>query len=357
MRGLAILFVISLLACLGACSGFGPGTVSRDRFDYTAAISDSWKDEMLLNLVKIRYGDAPVFLDVASVIAQYQVQGAVTLSGNWFNSPSAVYPAQALGGAGTYTDRPTVTYSPLIGERFARSLMTPIPPSAIISLIQAGYPADLVLRLTVHSINGLQNHFGGEARAKPADAGFYRLIELMRKVQLNNTIGLRLNKIDNRQATLLIIRGQTDEERRADTLEIRKLLGLDPAATELKIAYGSVAKDNHEVAMLSRSILDVLIDLASYIEVPAKLVQEKRVNATMPAAFFRGKALPPLLRIHSSSGKPEDAFIAVPYRDHWYWLDDRDMPSKRMFSFLMFVFTLVETGEKAPAPLVTIPTG
>lgn len=311
---------------------------------------------MLLNLVKIRYGDAPVFLDVASVISQYQVQGAVTLSGSWYSNPTTL-PAQVLGGAGTYTDRPTVTYSPLIGERFARSLMTPIPPSAIISLIQAGYPADLVLRLTVHSINGLQNHFGGEARAKPADAGFYRLVELMRQVQLSNAIGLRLNKLDNRQSTLLIIRGQTDEASRANSLEIRKLLDLDPAATDLNIAYGSVAKDNHEVAILSRSILDVLIDLASYIETPTKHVEEKRVNPTMPPEFFEGKALPPLLRIHVASNRPEEAFVAVRYRDQWFWLDDRDMLSKRMFSFLMFVFTLVETGEKAPAPMVTIPTG
>ena len=46
-------------------------TVARDRFDYITAISDSWKAQMLLNVVKLRYADAPVFLDVASVITQY----------------------------------------------------------------------------------------------------------------------------------------------------------------------------------------------------------------------------------------------------------------------------------------------
>jgi hypothetical protein len=195
------------------------------------------------------------------------------------------------------------------------------------------------------------------ARAKQGDAAFYRLTELMRRVQLSNAIGLRLNKLDDRQSTLLIIRGQTDEESSTDSLQIRRLLGLNPAATELNIVYGSVAKNDHEVAILSRSILDVLIDLASFIEAPPKHVAEKRVNPTMPAEISEGAPLPPLLRIHSSSTKPEDAFVAVRYRDHWFWLDDRDMVSKRMFSFLMFIFTLVETGEKAPAPLVTIPTG
>jgi len=257
---------------------------------------------MLLNLVKLRYGDAPVFLDVASIITQYQVQGSVSLSGSWFNNPS-LYPAQVLGGAGTYSDRPTVTYSPLVGERFARSLMTPIPPSAIISLMQAGYPADLVLRLTVHSINGLQNHYGGQARAKEADPGFYRLIELLRQQQRSNAIGMRLAKMDDRQASLLIIRGHTDEESKARSEEIRKLLGLNPTVTELRVAYGSVAKDDQEIAILSRSMLDVLIDLASYIEVPAKHVEEKRVNPTLPAGTYGGKRVPPLLTIHSSPSK------------------------------------------------------
>jgi hypothetical protein len=38
-------------------------------------------------------------------------------------------------------------------------------------------------------------------------------------------------------------------------------------------------------------------------------------------------------------------------------IDDRDMGSKRMFSFIMFVFTLVEPGSKEPTPVLTIPTG
>ena len=90
---------------------------------------------------------------------------------------------------------------------------------------------------------------------------------------------------------------------------------------------------------------------------PVKDVEEKRVNPSLPVGTYRGKPVPTLLNIHSSPGKPDDAFIAVRYRDQWFWLDDRDMMSKKMFSFLMFVFTLVETGDKTPAPVVTIPTG
>ncbi len=86
-------------------------------------------------------------------------------------------------------------------------------------------------------------------------------------------------------------------------------------------------------------------------------VQERRVAPTDEPEVGPGGPIPPLLRIPSSPEKPGDAFVAVPYRDHWYWIDDRDLPSKALFSFLMFVFTLVETGEKGAPPIVTIPAG
>ena len=54
---------------------------------------------------------------------------------------------------------------------------------------------------------------------------------------------------------------------------------------------------------------------------------------------------------------PPDAYVAVPYRDHWFWIDDRDLASKRMFSFLLFMFSLAESGRAPQAPVVTISAG
>ena len=79
--------VLLILAGLNGCASIGPGTMARDRFDYTTAISDSWKAQMLLNVVKLRYADAPVFLDVASVISQYGFSGTAGVSGSWFQNP------------------------------------------------------------------------------------------------------------------------------------------------------------------------------------------------------------------------------------------------------------------------------
>jgi hypothetical protein len=64
-----------------------------------------------------------------------------------------------------------------------------------------------------------------------------------------------------------------------------------------------------------------------------------------------------LIDIHSSRDKPDYAFAAVSYRDHWFWIDDRDLKSKRTFAYLMLLFSLTETGGKEGLPLVTIPAG
>jgi hypothetical protein len=69
--------VLMALLLLVGCSGIGPGTVTRDRFDSTAAVAESWKSQMLLNLMKIRYGDTPVFLDVGQIVTGYTRNSAM----------------------------------------------------------------------------------------------------------------------------------------------------------------------------------------------------------------------------------------------------------------------------------------
>ncbi|NTU43162.1 MAG: hypothetical protein HGA78_08965 [Nitrospirales bacterium] len=354
--------IAAALVCalaLTGCVGIGPGMVAHDRFDYTGALGDSWKEQMLINTVKLRYGDTPVFLDVASVISQYQVAAQVNLGFSWVHPVTSVATnSQSVLGSAQYVERPTITYMPMSGEKFARSLMKPLPPPALLSLIQAGYPIDLVFRLCVHTVNGVRNRYGGSSRAHPADPEFYPLLERLRRIQDSGVIGLRTQKTSEMEGVVMSFRGKVDPPVQEDILFVRKTLGLDPSAADLRVVYGSVAKDDKELALLTRSILEIIIDLASYIEVPAVHVEEKRVNPTMPEEMVQGVPVPQLISIHSSTDKPGDAFIAVPYRNYWFWIADRDMRSKTLFSFLMFIFSLTETGGvKEGAPIITVPSG
>src|SRR4051812_43218594 len=172
---------MSVLALAG-CASIGPRTVARDRFDYVESISDSWKRQMLLNLLKVRYADAPVFLDVTSVISSYEFHGEAGIFGQQAPEGRA---GDSFAGAsinGSYTDRPTITYSPLSSDKFAKSLMAPIPISGIVLLMQAGYPADIVLRICAHAVNGIPNSYGGRGVDR-GDPRYQELMRLMRQAQ------------------------------------------------------------------------------------------------------------------------------------------------------------------------------
>ena len=62
-----------------------------------------------------------------------------------------------------------------------------------------------------------------------------------------------------------------------------------------------------------------------------------------------------LIRIRSGKNAPETPFVAVNYRNNCFWIDDRDLRTKRTFAFMLMLFTLADTGEKENVPLVTIP--
>jgi len=347
------------LALLSGCSGIGPSTVARDRFDYTVAISESWKSQMLLNMVKMRYGDVPVFIDVASVINQYALEQEIALGADSgiYNRSAASYVGPFAQAGAKYTDRPTITYTPLMGERFAKRMMTPISPNVLLHLIQSGYPIDMVFRFAINSINGIQNRFGGQVKAHSADPDFYLLLQLLRKMQDANAFGISARKVNDKEIMVIFINSKSGPALRGEIQEVKRILGLNPQANEFDVVYGSISMSDREISIQPRFMMEIITDLASHIQVPYPHVAAKRVNSTFREESTGGIPVSPLIQVYSSLKKPDDTFISIPYRDYWFFIDDKDLQSKRVFSFLMFAFTLTETGiPKERVPIVTIPT-
>jgi len=340
---------------LSGCTHIGPKTVPRDRFDYNTAISNSWKEQTLLNIVKIRYIDMPLFVDVASIVSGYTLQSSVNLGGT-VSSENAIQGDFAnLGASGTFTDRPTITYTPITGQQFNKSFMTPIPPGAILFMIQSGWPADLIYNVTVDSVNGLRGRVSGGSSARPGDPKFSRMVELMRIIQKSGAVGMRIVKGENQKETTVMFfhRNNIPADIQDAMKEVATLLGLRPGIQEAKVGYGLIQQDDTEIAMLTRSMLQIMIELATQINVPQEHITEGR---TIPSASL-GDEDNYLIRIKNSKENPENAFVTVKYRDYWFYIDDRDLISKRTFTFLMILFSVTETGGKEGLPLVTIPAG
>ncbi len=349
------------LFCLGAlllagCAGVGPGTIARDRFDYDHAVNTSWKRMMLLNLVKLRYGDTPMFLDVASIINSYALEAQVNLGTTWSTPPG--WDSGTFGASGHYADKPTITYNPLLGERFTRSLMTPLPPGVVVSLIQSGYAADAVLQMMVSSINGVQNRFGAGARARGADPEFQKISAALRRIQATGAVGMRIDKTKEQEwAVMTLQRKNITPEVQENIRVLRDLLGIRLDTKDIRLVYGSAPQNDEELAMVTRSFLEILMDTAASIEVPEAHVEDGSVTRTLVFDTDAAVGYKPMIRIRSGQEKPDNAFVSIPYGGCWFWIENRDYRSKQVFSFLMIIFSLTDSGPAKGQPIVTIPAG
>jgi hypothetical protein len=338
------------------CASIGPTSVPRDRLDYGGAIADSWRQQTLLNIVKLRYFDAPVFLEVSSVISSYTLQGEVNAQNRVYGSSatsSTRDPLRTLGISGSYLDHPTISYTPVTGKKYIDSLLRPIPPEAIFAMIQGGHPADYILGLSVEAINGVYNFSTGPARARREDPAFNRVIGALRRLQQAGALEIRSEKRDHQEATLIGFRPNVSPEADRDIQLVWDTLGIGPESKELRITFGATRGKGDQITLLTRSMLEILANLSSGVDVPKQHIAEGR--ATRAPAQEGDARLFPIARVHSSQERPADAYAAVHYRGYWFWIDDRDLDSKRVFTFLMVFSSIAETGAVPQIPVITIP--
>ena len=337
------------------CHSIGPRTVATDRFDYSSAIADSWKQQTLLNIIKLRYFDLPVFVDVSSVVAGYSLQTGITVGGTL--STEKAIQGNFFNGSGqaVYTDRPTITYTPLTGQKFLRGLITPIEPKNIFFMLQSGYAADFILGLTVDSLNGLRNRSTTAGTVREADPDFVRTLQLLREVQVAGAVGMRVqeNKDKTSTAVMFFRRDNLSPELLANLGEIRRLLKMPEDQREFNLIYSPTLGGPGELAVGSRSMLQIMQAFASYTEVPPADLQDGRATPALSSTNSASRGDP--VKIKCSKDKPADAFAAVHYRDQWFWVDDRDWRSKRAFTAIMFLFTMAEGSGDEKLPLITIP--
>ncbi|MCK9202622.1 MAG: hypothetical protein M0P42_15980 [Gallionella sp.] len=347
------LLLVASLATSG-CQTIGAGSVQRDRISYADALGSSWKEQTLLNIVKLRYLDTPVYLDVSSVISSYELASQVNLAANVFPGASAGN-NQTLGATGTYTDKPTISYTPITGERYMNSLIRPIPPQAIFAMIEAGHPADLVLRVTARAINGVYNYSASQPRARAGDPTFQKVLEAMRRIQDAGALSVRVEKRDDQETTYIGFSHGAGEDVEKNIRLVKDALRLNPGNDEPVLVFGSHQRNPDQIALLTRSVQEILTELSVGVEVPERDLAEGRATPKLRPDQTAGVRDYPLMRIQSGSERPSDAFAAVPYRNRWFWISDRDLNSKRMFMFLSVFSALAETGTAPQIPLITIP--
>jgi hypothetical protein len=161
------------------------------------------------------------------------------------------------GVAGRFTDRPTISYSPMTGQRFARNLLSPVPLDALMFVIQGGTPADFILGLTAQSIEGLHNYslLGGQFR--PRDPQFARLLRTLRVLQEASAIELEVLK--RKDETEIWLRLHSVDPSRPDLAEqiaeSKRMLGVPAGLDRVRIIFATRAPEPGVVGIRTRSLL------------------------------------------------------------------------------------------------------
>jgi hypothetical protein len=149
MNKTAWIWAIALLLATTGCR-IGPPLLRLSREEYNQAVHRSNEEQILLNLVRLKYSEIPLFLDVSSISAQFRQEKGADFSGRLSGNQTADASLLGLATHFVYEERPTITYAVLQGNAYAERLMSPLTLDTVMLLYSSGWPIDTILRLAVH---------------------------------------------------------------------------------------------------------------------------------------------------------------------------------------------------------------
>ncbi len=338
-----------LASGLAACQTVGPARIERDQVAYSTALLEAEKQQLLLNMVRLRYGDIPALVRVDRIVAGYErrIIGSIGSS----LEPDLDFTEDfAIRGEGQLADRPTYTLEPLQGADYARYLLRPIPPRELVGLLAGGAHLYTALGLAVERINGIPNE-ELLAGPEPPSGRFWRAIALLQDLRNDGLVQIDFDPTEGGERVFLsFVRppGAPRDERAASLIE---LLDLDPAAERYEVVLGVALRDDRQIALWTRSLIEILSDVADGID-------REDAGPTRPRLVGqrRDPPRPPLeIRVAGGPLPPADSFVRVQYDDRWYWIEADAGWAKRAFSMLLLLTTVLERDATTTGTVLTIP--
>ncbi len=338
------LFIAAIVIAGSACTQFGPKMIGPAGFNYNEAMATTWNQQLLLNLVRLHYHEPPFFLEASSVVTGYTFSGDVNADAD-LGRAGGLDDTLGFDGGIAYAERPTITYQPLTGEAFTKKMLTPIAPETLILLARSGWSVKTIILALVQEINGLNNprsHIDATVNSAQSFRPITRVATLLNELQQTGELTLEV-AAESGNESRLIIQGYDSPKAR----EVRQLLSLPADVDDFEITRLRV-RDPNQISIIGRSLLDALQYLSQAVDSPEN--HRERTGA------LGQKQIPPgLFTIKSRALRPTNAFVKVRHHGRWFYVDERDVPSKELMGLLTQLFSLQATGGGGRSPLLTIP--
>jgi hypothetical protein len=409
-RSIARLAVV--LAAWSAISGCaGPNAIRYTRLRYNEVVRDTNDEQLLINIVRLRYADSPVFIDLPNITSQFEMSGTAGYLGGYGNQFKGG--RTSLGnGAMSLRDTPTLSYHPREGREIAKSLLTPLSSDLFI-VVNAGADIEQLLLLATNDINDVPNAPRSTTLTpKVADDNtlFLRGIRLLQSLRQRDGTELafgtneetdgasdpipesavggrdlwnaardgyvyrtkgegRMTLLKREKDLVLKIRPQFVNS--PEMQEVERIFHLLPGQSMYKIKSELTEEayqrrnlpnplGNDTIYMNLRSVLQIMTFLSKGVCVP----DEHVIGGVVPVTpgpdgepFDWTQVTAGHFTVHAQKHRPRGVEVAVPYRGYWFYIAADDVQSRAVLAILEVFFALQESGDKPTGPLLTLPLG
>jgi hypothetical protein len=418
VRSIVLICWLMVIVLLSGCATVGPDLYKTSFTDYNDAIRETSDGQMLSNLVRMRYLESPVFLQVSSLNASFSVGGNVGASGTFPSGNPNSYGAD-IGAS--YSETPTISFSMPESREYYGRLLAPLSAPQVNSLVLAGYDSELVYRTAVRGVNGLQNlnaDFDTSSEEPLAHAQFREALVLIKKLRSEGIIDLELGgketfwsspvKVDAKgelsQVLLLgaasyamsndaeivgypdgtwqthkyekhmALRFSPTSDDSPDAQRLKKLLALKKDHNNFSIVEAEMVNAEKargvlgqspgaldpsvvwvEIGLRGRSMLEIMQVAAKEVRVPDEDIRLGKATANRPQDLQSSTGASDWLVIKSSDSRPPDSSLSTEYRGHWFYIDDKDLKSRETFSMLTALFAVVGGTVPGAHPVLTLP--
>jgi len=343
-----------LIFLLSGCAVVGPRAINSGRLAYNESISKTNEQQMLMEVLRGRYEERGSLLAVSSVTANVRVVTTVGLQAGAGNDSSYAGNLVPLSAGAVYEENPTISYTPVAGEKYLRQVMSPVPVPTIAQMATSLQNPQPYLIALISSINGIYNPEFTRP-GDPPDERFAQVVAIMSElIAVHRLHWVRESTGDGELSILL---DHTDPAQESRIRELLSLLGLPPPAPDAKSTVVPVAlaldgRKTGTIGVTTRSVFKLIEVLSAAVDVPPSHISQGMALEYPPPGLVGQK-----LRIHRSETRPEQASVAVRYRDHWYFVDDRDLETKRFFKMVGAIWSsnMAEASSGARAPMLTVP--
>jgi hypothetical protein len=406
------LLVMSLLA---GCT-IGPAVYESSFTQYNDAVRKTMDEQMLANLVRMRYYESPMFLQVASLNTTFSV-GAT--AGASVSSVSGGDDTLGANVGGSYSESPTISFSMPESEKYYGRLLAPLSAAQVTSLVLAGFDSELVFRTAVRGMNGLQNinaEFDPSFQVPEAHANFREALTLIKKLRAERMVDLELGGKETAWSSPVKVRTSSDLAQvlllGAATYAMSndaEIVGYPDGTWQthryekhMALRFAPASKNSPDAQRL-KELLALKSDHYNFSIVEAELVNAEKARGVLgqsPGALdpdviwveigLRGRSMLEIMQvaskevrvpeddiklsaagadqknstdatdwlvIKSSESAPSNNSLNIQYRGHWFYIDDADLKSRRTFAMLSALFAVVGGTVPGAHPVLTLPVG